>query len=155
MSKLNFWEAQKQNNVFGPFTRVLKKGMLCMCCVQNETKQTKCAKTFQTVWLLCDRGGEHIREKTKEDTTNKDKQRGKTKEYTTKDKQKLLPTLCSWSQTANYKRWIKVKVSRHGARHPGTHSTPHTTCANRVQNCKTLAKCAQIVKGVQRARQHT
>ena len=34
-----------------------------MCCVQNETKQTKCAKTFQTVWLLYDRGGGHIREK--------------------------------------------------------------------------------------------
>ena len=72
--------------------------------------------------------------------------RRKTKEYTTKDKQKPPPTLCSWSQTANYKRWIKVKVSRHGARHPGTHSTPHTSFANRVQNCKTLAKCAKIAK---------
>ena len=95
MSKL-----QKQNDVFGPFIGVLKKGMLCICCVQNETKQTKCAKTFQTVWLLCDRGGEHIQEKNK---GIYDKQR-QTKEYTTKDKQKPPPTLCSWSQTANYKR---------------------------------------------------
>ena len=32
------------------------------CTVENETKQTKCAKTFQTVWLLPDRGrGAHIR----------------------------------------------------------------------------------------------
>ena len=31
------------------------------CTVENETKQTKCAKTFQTVWLLPDRGrGAHI-----------------------------------------------------------------------------------------------
>ena len=63
-----------------------------------------CKNFSDGVVAVLKRGRAYTGEKTKENTANKDKQRGKTKEYTTKDKQKLLPTLCSWSQTANYKR---------------------------------------------------
>ena len=43
------------------------RSVVGISCVQNETKQTKCAKTFQTVWLLCDRGRAYtVREENKQ-----------------------------------------------------------------------------------------